>query len=122
MPIPAEVEEGGETTLPLATAIDEDAQSLADASVCAKKMGIAIKPKKGVLHAQISRQTQPRVQHKVSLEEYNLLRSPVSRSAACPSRGSLGADVCAWTQLHAGPALLLFDMDTIPRRVCTPVL
>ncbi|KAF5833417.1 hypothetical protein DUNSADRAFT_10286 [Dunaliella salina] len=43
----SEVEEGGETTLPLATAIDEEAQQLSNASQCASRMGIAIKPKKG---------------------------------------------------------------------------
>uniref|UniRef100_A0A7S3R8W3 Prolyl 4-hydroxylase alpha subunit Fe(2+) 2OG dioxygenase domain-containing protein n=1 Tax=Dunaliella tertiolecta TaxID=3047 RepID=A0A7S3R8W3_DUNTE len=43
----SEVEEGGETTLPLATAIDEEAQQITNASQCASRMGIAIKPKKG---------------------------------------------------------------------------
>jgi hypothetical protein len=42
----SEVEEGGETTLPLASAID-GAQHLQNASQCASKMGIAIKPQKG---------------------------------------------------------------------------
>ncbi|KAJ9507872.1 hypothetical protein QJQ45_021203 [Haematococcus lacustris] len=43
----SEVEEGGETTLPLATALDEAAQTLNNPSLCASRMGIAIKPVKG---------------------------------------------------------------------------
>ncbi|KAJ9507566.1 hypothetical protein QJQ45_019368 [Haematococcus lacustris] len=43
----SEVEEGGETTLPLATALDEAAQTLENPSLCASRMGIAIKPVKG---------------------------------------------------------------------------
>lgn len=43
----SEVEEGGETTLPLATALDEAAQTLDNPSLCASRMGIAIKPVKG---------------------------------------------------------------------------
>jgi prolyl 4-hydroxylase len=43
----SEVEEGGETALPLATAIDEQAQVLENPSACAAKQGIAVRPKKG---------------------------------------------------------------------------
>mmetsp|Transcript_28871 Transcript_28871/g.73684 ORF Transcript_28871/g.73684 Transcript_28871/m.73684 type:complete len:352 (-) Transcript_28871:1276-2331(-) len=43
----AEVEEGGETTLPLAEAIDEELQSTEGMSACATKMGLAVKPRKG---------------------------------------------------------------------------
>ena len=42
----AEVEEGGETTVPLAVAI-EGAQPLANPSPCADRGGISVRPKKG---------------------------------------------------------------------------
>uniref|UniRef100_A0A7S0WQJ9 Fe2OG dioxygenase domain-containing protein n=1 Tax=Chlamydomonas leiostraca TaxID=1034604 RepID=A0A7S0WQJ9_9CHLO len=38
---------GGETSLPLAEAIDEQLQSTAGMSECASKMGIAVRPRKG---------------------------------------------------------------------------
>jgi len=41
------VEEGGETTLPLAEAINKTAQKLDGLSECAAGMGIAVRPKKG---------------------------------------------------------------------------
>jgi prolyl 4-hydroxylase len=41
------VEEGGETTLPLAEAINEEAQKLDHPSECAAKMGISVRPRKG---------------------------------------------------------------------------
>eukprot|EP00195_Chlamydomonas_chlamydogama_P016075 CAMPEP_0202891768 /NCGR_PEP_ID=MMETSP1392-20130828/1746_1 /ASSEMBLY_ACC=CAM_ASM_000868 /TAXON_ID=225041 /ORGANISM="Chlamydomonas chlamydogama, Strain SAG 11-48b" /LENGTH=285 /DNA_ID=CAMNT_0049575621 /DNA_START=353 /DNA_END=1210 /DNA_ORIENTATION=+ len=43
----SEVEEGGETALPLAVAIDEDAQQIPNPSPCAARMGIAVRPRKG---------------------------------------------------------------------------
>eukprot|EP00798_Chlamydomonas_sp_ICE-L_P023123 gene23123-30324_t len=43
----SEVEEGGETALPLADAIDVNAQRLENPSQCAAKQGIAVAPKKG---------------------------------------------------------------------------
>ena len=43
----ADVEEGGETTLPLAQAIDEAAQQLEAPSACAARMGLAVRPRKG---------------------------------------------------------------------------
>ena len=46
----SEVLEGGETTLPLANAIDERRQSPANASHCGSHMGIAVKPQKGIFH------------------------------------------------------------------------
>ncbi len=42
-----DVDEGGETTLPLADAIDPEKQVLDNPSVCASKMGIAIRPRRG---------------------------------------------------------------------------
>lgn len=45
----AEVEEGGETTLPLGTPIDAAAQAVVNASHCATRMGMAVKPRKGGL-------------------------------------------------------------------------
>lgn len=41
------MEEGGETILPLAHAIDEGAQRLANPSACARKGGISVRPHKG---------------------------------------------------------------------------
>ena len=41
------MEEGGETTLPLAQAIDEAAQQLEAPSACAARMGLAVHPRKG---------------------------------------------------------------------------
>jgi hypothetical protein len=43
----AEVEEGGETSLPLATPIDEAAQRPENMSPCASWGGIAVRPRKG---------------------------------------------------------------------------
>lgn len=43
----AEVEEGGETSLPLAKAIDEERQKLPNPSECAAKLGIAVPPRRG---------------------------------------------------------------------------
>lgn len=43
----SEVDAGGETTLPLASAIDERFQSPANLSHCATFMGISVRPRKG---------------------------------------------------------------------------
>ncbi len=44
----SDVEEGGETSLPLATAIDPERQRLTNTSLCAQKgSGMAVRPKKG---------------------------------------------------------------------------
>lgn len=41
------MEEGGETSLPLARAIDEERQKLPNPSECAAKLGIAVPPRRG---------------------------------------------------------------------------
>ena len=41
------MEEGGETSLPLADAINEEAQKLEHPSACAAKSGIAVRARKG---------------------------------------------------------------------------
>ena len=48
-PLPpyAEVEEGGETAIPLAVAIDPAVQKIDHLSPCASRMGLSVKPKKG---------------------------------------------------------------------------
>lgn len=107
----AEVEEGGETTLPLADAIDEEAQTLDHPSQCAARMGIAVRPRKGM--------------------------KPVNEFGSCSQQlltgltacGSDVKTVCAKLAFHqtsslcrkrcitcpyctlAGDALLFFDMD-----------
>ena len=43
----AEVEEGGETNLPLADPIDEQAQQIENPSQCAAAWGISVRPRKG---------------------------------------------------------------------------
>lgn len=42
-----DVEEGGETSLPLANPIDAELQKLDNASPCAAKSGLAVRPRKG---------------------------------------------------------------------------
>ena len=43
----SEVEEGGETTLPLAQAINKTAQRLDSPSECAARADVAVRPRKG---------------------------------------------------------------------------
>lgn len=43
----SEVEEGGETTLPLAQAINETVQRLVSPSECAARANVAVHPRKG---------------------------------------------------------------------------
>jgi prolyl 4-hydroxylase len=104
--VPAEVEEGGETTLPLADAIDAEAQTLDHPSQCAQRMGIAVRPRKGecLLRSLTCAVTW-------CMSATSCLLSP--RWLNCAHMHPVCLQillVCHGTSV-AGDALLFFDMD-----------
>ena len=75
-----EVEEGGETNLPLAEPIDEQRQRIAGQSECAAKGALAVRPKKGG--------ARPRLMHGDSCPPVLLCQRSGGRT---PAPAALGA-------------------------------